>query len=344
IFSFFIYIVWRWYMQGEHLFRGYSNHANNNEYYNIILANINNFSEKYQIIMQWNNIHFFIITLLSIFILFTLIKKQSPQIITIIICGLCVFAPIIPVINILTYRYLLLITLSLYIFIIAGLYFTFLWQRKILIILLGITILMTGFYSSKPLYLQWWSYHEKIKAEGQFMLLNKDEQRFLVTSDTHCLGSYKKLRGLYNNNGNTFFSKNYCFASLVSTNKEHKFVKYIDGKITSIYPDLKNCIFNKNIHIKITYENSILYWDFGPWQEGKYIVELDNQQIEINQKGNIVFAVSSKPMKLRVIYQGENGFSISDMLTIYLEEGFKLDWINKGNFSLPTGEHIKNSL
>ena len=189
-----VYIVWRWYMLGsQQLVGGYA--AMNptvHRYPN--LNDILLFPKKYLVLTQWTVIH--ILLILSAFLGFLILsmRKFKQFGFYALIWAAAVFMPIIPVLPILTLRYLFLITLMIYMAVGITVYYWI--KEKFMLIALWMVLLVSGLsalqtYNNRNL-LPW---VKQQKTEGQFLLHGREKSKtLLLEPESHCFEMYRQFR------------------------------------------------------------------------------------------------------------------------------------------------------
>jgi len=328
-----LYVLWRWFMQGQAVVDGYSGAP-------LLALPLGEyawiFSDKFPRILSWNLVHQGLVAGLSVLLILAIGRKwMRLGIIAILWIG-AVIAPVIPVIPMLSARYIMMIVFSLYVALILGLYHTpWLWRQRGWVVLLGGLLLLSELAATMPQYQHNLSAQAELKAQAQFMLTNQDPQTALLTPNTHCFSAYNTLRQRQALPPTLFV--NHPCALWPESSAPKRFVAYQEQRIQQQFmaPDTCQEGNERPLNVTLVIENGQVQWTFGPMQEERYQIQFSNGEVfPIMRKNQLsisnlqsILSINMITQQFRILYTERDGqITYSDRFFVDFTRNAHLSW------------------
>lgn len=320
------YIIWRAYMLGiEHLLTGYGDMYGYPAWIDII-----NLPKKIIVIMEWKYIWQKIIIVITLLITIFMFRKfKFNKWIFIIALIFATLAPIVPVIVIMSPRYLFVPTFVFCILLGIGLKYLSNKGRNKIVFIIALALLITGLKSVELSNL--WSNRDfvhRYRVEGEFILNSKRENSVLVNPlgpSWHWTSLLWIKKHFLDEELKSIVCFNLCFCNIEEIEQAFQYkegsIKQIDFNTLS---QSRDCGDEKaDLFVKMSFSKGILYWYLGPYKKGKYYISFGDSETSLigsffNIQAHGKYQTKlKKPLQFIVKYTSpENWHTYSPILTL----------------------------
>ncbi|OQX25699.1 MAG: hypothetical protein BWK80_14240 [Desulfobacteraceae bacterium IS3] len=311
-----IYIIWRLYMlRPQALISGYSH----------VSTGLNDFLSLHISMVNLMGRRFIITCFLSLIFLLKIRKRSLKKNMTLLVFAICCLLPIVPVISILSSRYLFVFSFLLCVC--AGLSLQHIaeWSwikpyRNIVVSFIGITLILINSFSVQNIISNSWTVWDRMKAEGNFLLHHHDSDIMLLTEFGHCYEAFYELRKeilrlppgpSYCRGGDEICTYLHPDKKLYKYNGE-QFILY--DKTLADKSNPEEWGQRKEMSVDISYKNEFIEWQFGPYSQGTYMLfakieELGNLPfLPLQRRGKTKYKIDMNNVYFIVKYQSSEGW------------------------------------
>lgn len=294
-----IYVCWRLYMlHPQAVISGYSGVSTG-------LNDILSLHRSMKDIMGWHNVwQIIIICFLSLIFLLKIRKWSLKQNMTVLVFAICCILPIVPVISILSSRYLFVFSFLLCVCSGISLQYIAEWSwikpyRDIVVLFIGIPLILINSFSVQNIISKAWPVWDRMKAEGSFLLYHHDPDIMLLTEFGHCYEGFYELRKeilrlppgpIYCKIGDDICTCRYPDKKIYKSNGEQF---YIYGTASADKANPEEWGQKKELSVDISYKNGYTEWQFGPYDKGTYMLFAKTEDL-----GNLPFLPVQRSVKV----------------------------------------------
>lgn len=311
-----VYIIWRLYMlRPQAMISGYSH----------VSTGLNDFLSLHVLMLNLMGRRFIITCFLSLIFLLNIRKWSLKKNMTVLVFAICCLLPIVPVISILSSRYLFVFSFLLCVC--AGLSLQYMteWSwikpyRNIVVSFIGITLILINSFSVQNIISNSWPVWDRMKAEGNFLLHHQDSDIMLLTDFGHCYEAFYELRKeiLRLPPGPTYCRGGDEICTYLHPNKKmykhngEQFVVY--DKASADKSNSEDWGQKKELSVDISYKNEFVEWQFGPYDQGTYMLfakieELGNLPfLPVQRRGKTKYKLDMNNVYFIVKYQSPEGW------------------------------------
>lgn len=335
-----VYIMWRLWMLGtNHLLSGYGHHPG--------WSTVFHFPYEAIILMGWTTPwqQSILVVNSALFLWFVLTRPRTRLTVSLCLIAILVL-PLVPVISILSYRYLMLPMLFVSLALALGLFH--LWQQasrpymKALSLISGIALLTASCTArdTNP----WWQNRQGVcryRAEGQFLMAGPPDAVLVEPFGPgwYYEGLFWLRRRLMQETRGPQICGDRCLCHHPGASSG-RWWTYADGVVRPVAHNNQGCELRPDapLSVKFLYADGAIRWHFGPYRAGKYAVmalldegtlrqdALPGPPLLLPREGSCCVTLY-KPTSFWVRYQSPAGWTTcSPLLSLDATEGSLLEW------------------
>lgn len=326
------YIAWRGFMQNQEVVAGYSGAPLLSlplvEYVRILIA-------KLPLILAWSPwlLAGFVAFIFALLARAVVSRPWTAGGLVVVWSG-AILAPIIPVIPMLTDRYVLLLVFGLFAALFIGLYqWSWAWRSRWLVLGGGVALLLTELHATLPVYHADRAAQRALRAESRFMLANHDADTLLITPNTHCFSAYNTLRERAGHAPKPFANS----PCTVLTDGDFHFMAFQQDQIQPLAGAAAQCpgLNPTPLTVQLTIEQGQARWAFGPMTEERYQVQFSNGEIfpilrqnQLSVKNLLsILDLQMITQRFRIVYTTPDGqTTLSDWLESDFQSETRIQW------------------
>ncbi len=322
-----VYVLWRIYMlKPSSLLTGYSLAPKLD--WNIAFALPSRVAEVLGWQHSWQLLIVLLISLIYLFIIFKYLKNLKwIQLCAVLLWLAVTLLPIVPVLSILTSRYLFLPYFVFCLSIAFSLQFL-ITQRIIMALILGLSLLLVGLKSITygPATIRQIEFLKQSHIEGNLILTDKNSNGLLVNP----IGTdwyYQSLQWLREHVMNLPKGVRTCYDLCVCQPKTtDKIYQYMQGqlRISHLSEHAQDCgQANAALSVKLNLVADTIHWQLGPYQQDQYYVTSSKQKdmvigqwFPIPAQGNYLIELSNRLYLIFKYVSPEGWYTYSPILTL----------------------------